>query len=156
MARVGPRAATLAPKEGLALINGTQASAALLGLALSGAEQLARVADIAAALSIDGLQGSTKPFDPRIHAARGFEGQTNAAANLRRLLDGSGINAAHANCGRVQDAYSMRCTPQVHGAAREAFQFVHRVFLIEANAATDNPMVFVEAGDTVSSGNFHG
>ena len=149
-------AATLAPKEGLALINGTQASAALLGLTLAGAEQLARTADIAAALSIDGLQGSTRPFDERIHAARAFEGQAKAAANLRLLLDGSGINAAHANCGRVQDAYSMRCTPQVHGAAREAFEFGHRVFRIEANAATDNPMVFAESREIVSGGNFHG
>jgi len=156
LARAGLRAVTLAPKEGLALINGTQASTALLGLAVSGAEQLARVADIAAALSIDGLQGSTKPFDVRIHAARGFEGQAKAAANLRGLLDGSGINAAHANCGRVQDAYSMRCAAQVHGAAREVFQFGHRVFEIEANAATDNPMVFADAREIISGGNFHG
>jgi histidine ammonia-lyase len=156
LARAGLAAATLAPKEGLALINGTQASTAVLGLALAGAEQLARTADIAAALSIDGLQGSTKPFDPRIHAARGFEGQAKAAANLRALLEGSAINEAHANCGRVQDAYSMRCTPQVHGAAREAFAFGHRVFRIEANAATDNPMVFAEAEEIVSGGNFHG
>ncbi|HEY6361009.1 MAG TPA: histidine ammonia-lyase [Vicinamibacterales bacterium] len=156
LARAGLTPVRLAPKEGLALINGTQASAALLGLALAGAEQLARTADIAAALSIDGLQGSTRPFDPRIHAARGFEGQAKAAANLRALLEGSGINAAHANCGRVQDAYSMRCAPQVHGAAREAFAFGHRVFQVEANAATDNPMVFAEAREIVSGGNFHG
>ena len=156
LSRAGLAAATLAPKEGLALINGTQASVALLGLALAGAEQLARAADIAAALSIDGLQGSTKPFDPRIHAARGFEGQAKAAENLRGLLEGSAINTAHANCGRVQDAYSMRCTPQVHGAAREAFGFAHRVFRIEANAATDNPMVFAETRDILSGGNFHG
>jgi histidine ammonia-lyase len=156
LARAGLAAATLAPKEGLALINGTQASTALLGLALAGAEQLARTADIAAALSIDGLQGSTRPFDARIHAARGFPGQAAAAANLRALLEGSEINAAHANCGRVQDAYSMRCTPQVHGAAREVFGFAHRVFRIEANAATDNPMVFAESGDILSGGNFHG
>ena len=156
LARVGLRAATLAPKEGLALINGTQASVALLGLALAGAWQLARTADIAAALSIDGLQGSSKPFDGRIHAARGFAGQVHAAANLRGLLDGSGINAAHANCGRVQDAYSMRCAAQVHGAARDAFQFGHRAFDIEANAATDNPMVFADAREIISGGNFHG
>jgi histidine ammonia-lyase len=146
----------LAPKEGLALINGTQASTALLGLTVAGAEQLARTADIAAALSIDGLQGSTRPFDSRIHAERGFEGQAKAAANLRELLAGSDINAAHANCGRVQDAYSMRCTPQVHGAAREALTFGHRVFDVEANAATDNPMVFADAREIVSGGNFHG
>ena len=146
----------LGPKEGLALINGTQASTALLGLALAGAEQLARAADIAAAVSIDGLQGSTRPFDARIHDARGFPGQRTSAANLVALLDRSGINASHANCGRVQDAYSMRCAPQVHGAARDAFAFAHRAFDIEANAATDNPMVFADAGEIVSGGNFHG
>jgi histidine ammonia-lyase len=147
---------TLAAKEGLALINGTQASTALLGLALAGAERLARAADISAAMSIDGLQGSSKPFDARIHAARGLAGQSISAHNLVGLLAGSNINAAHANCGRVQDAYSMRCTPQVHGAARDAFAFARRTFDIEANAATDNPMVFADAHEIVSGGNFHG
>jgi len=156
LARAGLRPAVLAPKEGLALINGTQPSTALLGLALDGAQRLARAADIAAALSIDGLQGSTKPFDPRIHEARGVAGQTAAADNLLRLLAGSPINAAHANCGRVQDAYSMRCAAQVHGAAREAIAFALRAFHAEANAATDNPMVFVDTRDIVSGGNFHG
>jgi histidine ammonia-lyase len=147
---------TLAAKEGLALINGTQMSTALLGLALHGCQQLATASDIAAALSIDGLQGSTKPFDARIHEARPFAGQAKSAANLRALLAGSGINAAHANCGRVQDAYSMRCAPQVHGAARDAFAYAARVFDIEANAATDNPMVFAGTREIVSGGNFHG
>ncbi|HET7032142.1 MAG TPA: histidine ammonia-lyase, partial [Casimicrobiaceae bacterium] len=146
----------LGPKEGLALINGTQPSTALLGLAAAGAERLARAADIVAAMSIDGLQGSSKPFDPRIHAARGFAGQADSANNLVGLLAGSGINAAHANCGRVQDAYSMRCAPQVHGSARDAFAFARRAFDIEANAATDNPMVFADAREIVSGGNFHG
>jgi histidine ammonia-lyase len=154
--RAGLEPVRLAPKEGLALINGTQPSTALLGLALAGAERLARTADIAAAMSIDGLQGSTRPFDRRIHDARGFTGQSISAANLVNLLAGSGINAAHANCGRVQDAYSMRCAAQVHGAAREAFTFARRAFDIEANAATDNPMVFADARDIVSGGNFHG
>ena len=148
--------ASLAPKEGLALINGTQPSTALLGLALAGALRLARAADIAAALSIDGLQGSTKPFDPRIHEARGIPGQRESAENLRNLLAESAINAAHANCGRVQDAYSMRCAAQVHGTAREAFAFARRIFDAEANAATDNPMVFADAREIVSGGNFHG
>jgi histidine ammonia-lyase len=154
--RAGISPTTLAPKEGLALINGTQASAALLALALAAAERLARAADIIAALSIDGLQGSMKPFEPRIHEARPFDGQVTAAANLSALLTNSPINASHANCGRVQDAYSMRCAPQVHGAARDAFRFARQVFVIEANAATDNPMVFAETGDIVSGGNFHG
>src|SRR5688500_12953062 len=153
---VRPQPLTLAPKEGLALINGTQPSTALLGLAVAEAGQLARAADIAAALSIDGLQGSSHPFDARIHAARPFTGQGVSAANLAMLLAESGINAAHANCGRVQDAYSMRCAPQVHGAARDACRFAHDVFAIEANAATDNPMVFADSGDIVSGGNFHG
>jgi len=107
-------------------------------------------------MSIDGLQGSTKPFDHRIHAARGFSGPSISAANLVALLAGSGINAAHANCGRVQDAYSMRCAAQVHGAARDAFAFAHRAFDVEANAATDNPMVFADTQEIVSGGNFHG
>src|SRR6266850_6760057 len=146
----------LAPKEGLALINGTQPSTALLGLAVAGAERLARAADVAAAMSIDGLQGSSKPFDRRIHDARGFPGQSISAGNLVELLAGSGINAAHANCGRVQDAYSMRCAAQVHGAARDAFAFARRTFDVEANAATDNPMVFADTEEIVSGGNFHG
>ena len=154
--REGLKPVALAAKEGLALINGTQASTALLGLALAGAERLARAADIAAAMSIDGLQGSSKPFEARIHDARGFAGQSASAANLLALLAGSGINAAHANCGRVQDAYSMRCAAQVHGAARGAFAFARQTIEIEANAATDNPMVFAGARDIVSGGNFHG
>jgi histidine ammonia-lyase len=156
LARAGLSPLSLAPKEGLALINGTQPSTALLGLAVADAERLTRVADIAAALSIDGLQGSTHPFEARIHAARPFAGQAISAANLTRLLADSGINAAHANCGRVQDAYSMRCAAQVHGAARDACRFVHDVFDIEANAATDNPMVFADTAEIVSGGNFHG
>jgi len=156
LARVGLAPLVLAPKEGLALINGTQPSTALLGLALRSALSLARAADIGAALSIDGLRGSTRPFDPRIHDARGMSGQSFSAANLRNLLEGSAINASHANCGRVQDAYSMRCAPQVHGAARDALEFALRTFLAEANAATDNPMVFADTREIVSGGNFHG
>ena len=152
----GLKPVTLQAKEGLALINGTQVSTAVLALALAGAERLARTADVAAALSIDALRGSTDPFDPRIHAARPFTGQVTAAANLARLMEGSGINASHVNCGRVQDAYSMRCTPQVHGAAREALSWVRHVVQTEMNAATDNPMVFADEGDIVSGGNFHG
>jgi histidine ammonia-lyase len=161
LTRAGLAPAVLQAKEGLALINGTQASTALLGLSLADAGRLARAADIAAALSLDALRGSTRPFDGRIHDARGFDGQRQSAENLRNLLDGSPINTSHANCGRVQDAYSLRCTPQVHGAAREALGFARRVFDTEANAATDNPMVFAEGrdtalGDIVSGGNFHG
>jgi histidine ammonia-lyase len=146
----------LGPKEGLALINGTQVSTAVLALALAGAERLTRAADIAAALTIDGLKGSMHPFDPRIHAARPFAGQSASADNLMRLMAGSSINQSHVNCGRVQDAYSMRCAPQVHGAAREALVWVRHIVEVEMNAATDNPMVFANEGDMVSGGNFHG
>lgn len=147
---------TLEAKEGLALINGTQASAAILALALAGANRLARAADIIAALTIDALQGSMRPFDPRIHAARPFAGQAASADNLLRLMSGSAINQSHANCGRVQDAYCMRCAPQVHGAAREALTWVRHVVDIEMNAGTDNPMVFAEGAEMISGGNFHG
>src|SRR5215218_2233252 len=132
----------LGPKEGLALINGTQPSAALVALALLDAERLARAADVAAALSIDGLRGSTRPFDPRIHEARPFEGQRASAANIARLLAGSPINASHADCGRVQDAYSMRCAAQVHAAARDLLSFLRRSVAIESDASNDNSKVF--------------
>ncbi|HQX83343.1 MAG TPA: histidine ammonia-lyase, partial [Vicinamibacterales bacterium] len=152
----GLSAVSLGPKEGLALINGTQASTGVLALAVQRAMRLSRAADIAAAMSIDALRGSTKPFDARIHDARPVPGQAAAAANVRALLDGSAINASHLHCGKVQDAYALRCTPQVHGSAREAMAFAHRLATIEANSATDNPMVFAEEGDIVSGGNFHG
>jgi histidine ammonia-lyase len=152
----GLQPVTLGPKEGLALINGTQVSTAVLALALAGAERLSRAADIAAALSIDALMGSLHPFEARIHEPRAFAGQAASADNLLRLLADSAINASHANCGRVQDAYSMRCAPQVHGAAREALAWVRKIVEIEMNAATDNPMVFADSGEIVSGGNFHG
>jgi len=163
LARAGIAPVRLEPKEGLALINGTQASTAVAALAVLGAERLARAADIAAALSIDGLRGSFHPFEARLHVVRPHPGQVTSAANLLRLLQDSPINASHENCGRVQDAYSMRCAPQVHGAARDAFAQARTTLEIEANAATDNPMVFAAdtdtaagAGDIVSGGNFHG
>jgi histidine ammonia-lyase len=146
----------LGPKEGLALINGTQPSVAVAALALATAERLARAADVAVALSVDALRGSVHPFDSRIHAARPHPGQSLSAANLRLLLEGSAINKSHEHCGRVQDAYSLRCAPQVHGAARDALAFVARTLATESNAATDNPMVFAEDDDIVSGGNFHG
>jgi histidine ammonia-lyase len=156
LSRAGLAPVTLAAKEGLALINGTQASAAVAALALLGAERLARAADIAAALSIDGLRGSWHPFEARLHDPRPHPGQRASADNLLRLLQHSPINTSHENCGRVQDAYSMRCAPQVHGAARDAFASARATIEIEANAATDNPMVFAADGDIVSGGNFHG
>lgn len=154
--RAGLAPVSLEAKEGLALINGTQPSTALLALAVAGAIRLAQAADVAAALSIDALKGSTKPFDARIHEARGFEGQRISAANILALLEGSAINKSHEHCGRVQDAYSLRCAAQVHGAARDAIAFALKAAETEANAGTDNPMVFAEQGDIVSGGNFHG
>jgi histidine ammonia-lyase len=156
LAMAGLAPVVIEAKEGLALINGTQASAAVLGLALERAWRLARAADIAASLSLDALRGSTHPFEARIHETRPFPGQIASADNITRLLAGSPINKSHEGCGKVQDAYSLRCAAQVHGAARDALAFVARTVEIEANAATDNPMVFAADGDTVSSGNFHG
>jgi histidine ammonia-lyase len=156
LSHAGLRPVLLEPKEGLALINGTQASTALLSLAVLASARLVRVADIAAALSIDALRGSIHPFEARIHAVRAVPGQAASAANLLKLGQGSAINASHANCGKVQDAYALRCAPQVHGSAREALAFARRLAEIEVNAATDNPMVFSDPGDIVSGGNFHG
>jgi histidine ammonia-lyase len=156
LARAGLTPITLGPKEGLALINGTQPSTAVLALALAAAEQLTRAADIAAALSIDALRGSIHPFEARIHDARPFRGQRTSAANIEALMRGSGINKSHEFCGKVQDAYSLRCAAQVQGATRDALRFVRETVDVEANSATDNPMVFAETGDIVSGGNFHG
>jgi len=159
LARAGLTPVRLGPKEGLALINGTQPSTAVLALALDAAETVARAADIAAALSIDALRGSIHPFEPRIHDARPFAGQRTSAANIEALMRGSGINKSHEHCGKVQDAYSLRCAAQVHGATREALRFVRDTVTTEVNSATDNPMVFADAddeGDIVSCGNFHG
>jgi histidine ammonia-lyase len=156
LTRAGLRPITLAAKEGLALINGTQASTATLALAVLAAARLARAADIAAAMSVDALRGSIHPFEARLHAVRPVPGQGASADNLTRLVAGSAINQSHANCGKVQDAYALRCAPQVHGSAREAIAFARRLVEIEANAATDNPMVFAETNEIVSGGNFHG
>jgi histidine ammonia-lyase len=154
--RAGLTPTRLGPKEGLALINGTQPSTAVLALAVDAADRVARAADVAAALSIDALRGSIHPFEARIHDARPFAGQRISAANIENLMRGSGINKSHEHCGKVQDAYSLRCAAQVHGATREALRFVRETVTIEANSATDNPMVFADTGDIVSGGNFHG
>jgi histidine ammonia-lyase len=147
---------SLQAKEGLALINGTQLMTAVAGLALAEAWRLARTADVVGAMTLDALLGTDVAFDPRIHAARPHPGQQASARNLRRLLAGSAIRESHRDCGRVQDAYSLRCIPQVHGAVRDALAHATRVVGIEVNAATDNPMVFAEEGELLSGGNFHG
>jgi histidine ammonia-lyase len=143
-------------KEGLALINGTQLMTAILGLALAEAQRLTKAADVAGGLSLDALKGTDVAFDPRIHAARPHPGQAASARNLSRLLARSPIRESHRDCGKVQDAYSLRCMPQVHGAARDALAYVARTVAIEMNAATDNPMVFAETAELLSGGNFHG
>ena len=152
----------LEAKEGLALINGTQAMVATGLHALVQAERLAVLADVVGALSLDALQGTKAAFDPRIHRARAHPGQLRSAENLRALLDGSEIMESHKDCGKVQDPYSLRCMPQVHGATRDTLAFVREVLTREINSATDNPLVFLDgdfgvAGDDVlSGGNFHG
>jgi histidine ammonia-lyase len=146
----------LAAKEGLSLINGTQFMAAMGALALVRARRLARAADIACAMSLEALQGSRTSFLEAIHAARPLRGQSDSAANLRTLLEGSAIIESHRWCSRVQDAYSLRCAPQVHGASRDLLDYVESTVSVELNAATDNPLVLVEEGQVVSNGNFHG
>ena len=156
LAAAGLQPLTLEAKEGIALINGTQLITGVLGLALAEAERLQQAADVTGALSLDALKGTDVAFDPRIHAARPHPGQAASARNLRRLLAGSAIRESHRDCGKVQDAYSLRCMPQVHGAARDALAYVARTVDVEMNAATDNPMVFAETGELLSGGNFHG
>ena len=156
LAAAGLRPLVLEPKEGLALINGTQLTTAIAGLALAQALRLARAADVVGGLTLDALLGTDVAFDPRIQAARPHAGQAASARNLRRLLAGSALRESHRYCGRVQDAYSLRCMPQVHGAVRDALAFVETTLLVEMNSATDNPMVFADTGEILSGGNFHG
>lgn len=155
LARIGRAPLKLQPKEGLALLNGTQVSAAL---ALSGLFELERcfhAALCAGAMSVDAAKGSDTPFDERIHALRGQLGQGLVAECLRRLLSGSEIRTSHMDCKRVQDPYCLRCQPQVMGACWDLLQDAARRLLIEANAVTDNPLVFPAQGDILSGGNFH-
>jgi histidine ammonia-lyase len=154
-------AASLAPvrlqaKEGLSLINGTQFMSAIGALALVRAHRLARAVDIACALSVEALQGSRTSFLPAIHALRPLAGQRESAANVLRLLEGSAIIESHRWCDQVQDAYSLRCAPQVHGASRDLLAYADATIAVELNAATDNPLVLVDEGVLVSNGNFHG
>ena len=153
----------LEAKEAVSLINGTQAMLAVGTLSLLAAETLVDSADVVGAMSCDALQGTIVAFDERIQQARPHAGQMKTAANLRRLLEDSEIRRSHRDCGRVQDAYSMRCIPQVHGAVRDTLAHCRAVFETEANSAVDNPLVFVKNpkatdgdGDVLSGGNFHG
>jgi histidine ammonia-lyase len=155
--RAGIEPLRLEAKEGLALLNGTQALTAVGALALERAERLARVADVAGAMTLEALKGTPAAFDERIHAARPHRGQMEVAARLRELLRDSEIRASHVeNDPRVQDAYSLRCMPQVHGAVRDALGHARVATEIETGGATDNPLVFAETGEVISGGNFHG
>ncbi|HWR37653.1 MAG TPA: histidine ammonia-lyase [Clostridia bacterium] len=169
MAEIKP--VTLAAKEAISLINGTQAMLAVGCLALLKAETLANTADVVGAISLDALKGTNVAFDERIHRVRPHSGQLTVAANLRLLLEDSELRASHRDCGRVQDAYSLRCMPQVHGAVRDTLAYARSVFEVEMNSAVDNPLVFIEPrkvgakpapagqaplGDILSGGNFHG
>ncbi|MGO8946948.1 MAG: histidine ammonia-lyase [Ktedonobacterales bacterium] len=147
---------TLGAKEGLALINGTHVMEACGALAVSDSWRLLRAAEVATAMSIEALLGSYVPLDERIHALRPQAGQSRTAARIRNLLEGSDINPSHANCGRVQDPYTLRCAPQVLGAARDTVTYCEAIFDAELGAVTDNPLVFCDDGEVLSGGNFHG
>ena len=153
--KLGMEPLELGPKEGLALINGTQASTAIALDALFMGERVFAAAIAAGALSVDALKGSVRPFDPRVSALRGQPGQIRVAAKLAALLEGSAILASHGRCGRVQDPYSFRCQPQVMGAALDLLTNAARTLTIEAGAVTDNPIVFPDDDTAISGGNFH-
>src|SRR5947208_5928912 len=156
LAAAGLQPVRLQAKEGLSLVNGTQFMAAFGALGLARAKRLAKTADVACAISLEALQGSRSSFLPQVHAARPLRGQIDSADNVLRLLEDSAINEAHRWCDKVQDAYSLRCAPQVHGAARDLLDYIEATIAVELNAATDNPLVLVEDELLVSNGNFHG
>lgn len=155
LARLGLAPLELGPKEGLALLNGTQFSTAYALAGLFDAEQAFRSALVTGAMSVEAAMGSLSPFDARIHDCRGHQGQIDAAAAYRELLEGSGINAAHADCSKVQDPYCLRCQPQVMGAALGVLRQAAATLSTEANAVTDNPLIFPDGPDAISGGNFH-
>ena len=154
--RIGKEPATLGPKDGLALVNGTAVMAALGSLAVWEARQLAKLCDIACALTLEAIRGTPTAFREKIHLAKPHPGQIDVASNLRRLLEGSSIASSHEDCHKVQDPYSLRCAPQVHGASRQAISHAHDVVQVELNSVTDNPLIFAESKEVMSGGNFHG
>ena len=156
LAAAGLEPIVLEAKEGLSLVNGTQFMAAFGALALARARRLAKTADIACAMSVEALQGSRTSFLPQIHASRPLRGQIDSAANVLELLEDSAIIESHRWCDKVQDAYSLRCAPQVHGASRDLLAYGESTVSVELNAATDNPLVLVDDELLVSNGNFHG
>lgn len=156
MRQAGIEPLKLQAKEGLALLNGTQAMTAVGGLALCRLKRLADVADVAGAMSLEALHGTAAAFDPRIQAVRPYPGQRIVAERLIRLTQDSEIMLSHKHCSRVQDAYSLRCMPQVHGAVRDVISHVQQLVETEINSATDNPLVFTDGPEVISGGNFHG
>jgi histidine ammonia-lyase len=144
------------PGEGLALINGTQVMTAVGALAVWDARDLARTADVACAMSLEVLLGTRTEFDPRIHIARPHPGQAVSARNMLRITAGSEIISSHKDCSRIQDAYTLRCSPQVHGACRDAISYALKVLETEMNSSTNNPLIFPESGEYLLGGNFHG
>ncbi len=156
MRRAGLEPLVLEAKEGLALINGTQAMTAVGALTLYDALELCILADIAGAMSLEALKGSLRPFDPKVAEVRPHPGAQLVCENFRKLGANSPIHKSHEHCDKVQDAYSLRCIPQVHGASRDALQHCKQVIEREINSATDNPLVFAETGEVLSAGNFHG
>jgi len=147
---------TLKPKEGVALINGTQVMGALGCLVVEEAELLMKNAQIAAAMSLEALKGTAKAFDEKVHRVRPHRGQVKVAENMRRLVRDSAVIASHVHCEKVQDAYTLRCIPQVYGAVLDTLEYVKGVLSVEINSATDNPLVFARQGEVISGGNFHG
>jgi histidine ammonia-lyase len=156
LARVGLTPVVLEAKEGLALINGTQAMTSIGALIVYDARQLATLADVAGAMSLEALKGTAAAFDARVTSVRSHPGAAASANNLRRLAKDSPIHASHLDCAKLQDAYSLRCMPQVHGASRDALTHVADVVTRECNAVTDNPLVFADTDSVISAGNFHG
>jgi histidine ammonia-lyase len=156
LAAAGLTPLELQPKEGLSLINGTHFMAAIGCLAVVDGESLLDSADLIGAMSIEGLRASVGPFQERIQKLRPIPGQEHTAHNVRLATQGSGIMLSHLNCDKVQDAYSIRCIPQVHGACRDALRWLREVITVEVDSVTDNPIVFPDEGEMVSAGNFHG
>lgn len=154
--KAGMKALILKAKEGLAITNGTEVMTAVGILNLIEAERLCKIADIAGAMSLEALRGTNVAFNAELHKLRPHAGQKRAAENLRRLLTGSQIRKSHKDCLKVQDAYSLRCMPQVHGASKGALQHIRQVLETELNSVTDNPLVIVNKGQVLSGGNFHG
>ncbi|MBW2015812.1 MAG: histidine ammonia-lyase [Deltaproteobacteria bacterium] len=154
--RCGLQPLSLEAGEGLALVNGTQVMTAIGGLSVYDAQKLAKTTDIAAALSLEVLMGSRTEFNSRIHRVRPHEGQSAAADNMERITRNSEIISSHKDCSRVQDAYTLRCSPQVHGASKDAINHARKVVEIEMNSSTNNPLIFEEEKDFLLGGNFHG